>query len=92
VREIQRVCRPGARIVIANHFRSRSLLMRACERLIAPIYRLLKYRADLDLDELVATTPLEVVSQRRANFLGYSTILACRNRASPKADLPPRLA
>lgn len=80
VREIQRVCRPGATIVIANHFRSHRPLMRACEQSLAPIYRLLRYRSDLDLDEFVAAAQLDVVSQRPANFLGYSTILACRNQ------------
>jgi len=79
-REIRRVCRPGATIVIAGHFRSRRALMRACESSLAPIYRLLQYRADLELDEFVAAAQLEVISRRPANFLGYSTILACRDR------------
>ena len=81
VKEIQRVCRPGATIVIANHFRSRRPLVRACEQALAPIYKLLQYRSDLELEEFVAAAQLDVVSQRPANFLGYSTILACRNRA-----------
>jgi phosphatidylethanolamine/phosphatidyl-N-methylethanolamine N-methyltransferase len=85
VREIERVCRPGATIVIAGHFGSRGLLLRACERLLAPIYRLLHYRPHLDLESLLAATGLEVVGRRGANLFGYSTILVCRQRAAQLA-------
>lgn len=81
MREIQRVCRPGATIVIANHFRSRRALHRLGERLMAPIYELVQYRADLDLEEFIAEARLDVVRTLRANLFGYATVLVCRNRA-----------
>jgi phosphatidylethanolamine/phosphatidyl-N-methylethanolamine N-methyltransferase len=80
IQEIKRVCRPGATIVIANHFRSHRPLVCACEQALAPIYRLLQYRSDIELNEFVAAAQLDIINQRPSNFLGYSTILACRNR------------
>jgi phosphatidylethanolamine/phosphatidyl-N-methylethanolamine N-methyltransferase len=82
MQEIERVCRPGATIVIANHFLSRRPLQRFFDRLLSPIYRLLRYRADLDLDAFVAAAGLDVVATQPANLFGYSTVLVCRGRVA----------
>jgi phosphatidylethanolamine/phosphatidyl-N-methylethanolamine N-methyltransferase len=82
VREIRRVCRPGGTIVIAQHFRTRSALLRLCEGLLSPIYRLLRYRGDMDLERFLAAAKLEVLERRRVNLFGYATLLVCRNRAA----------
>src|SRR5262245_57994469 len=42
MKEIERVCVPGATIVIANHFLSQRPLLRLCDQLLAPIYRVLR--------------------------------------------------
>src|SRR3954469_24235051 len=42
-REMVRVCRPGGRIVILNHFRSKSRLGSWLERLIAPLTRFTRF-------------------------------------------------
>ena len=78
MKEIERVCRPGATIVIANHFRSVRPLQRVCDALLSPIYRLLRYRADLDLHSFVDAARLDVLEMRPANLFGYSTVLVCR--------------
>jgi phosphatidylethanolamine/phosphatidyl-N-methylethanolamine N-methyltransferase len=80
MREILRVCRPGGMIVIAEHFRARGILLRVGEWLLAPIYRLLQYRPDLDLECFLATTRLEVLERRGVNLFGYATLLVCHNR------------
>ena len=54
VREMQRVCRPGGTLVIVQHFRTASALMRACEILLAPTYRVMRYRADMNLERFLA--------------------------------------
>jgi phosphatidylethanolamine/phosphatidyl-N-methylethanolamine N-methyltransferase len=79
LREVRRVCRPGATIVIASHFLSRRPLLRLFDGLLAPIYRVLRYRSDLDRDEFVAACGLEVIEARPVNLFGYSTVLVCRS-------------
>jgi phosphatidylethanolamine/phosphatidyl-N-methylethanolamine N-methyltransferase len=79
VQEMRRVCRPGGTIVIANHFRTDDALLRACEKALSPVYRLLQYRADLDLDSLVDATRLDVRDVRRTNWFNYATVVVCTN-------------
>jgi phosphatidylethanolamine/phosphatidyl-N-methylethanolamine N-methyltransferase len=89
MKEITRVCRPGAKIVIANHFLSRRPLLRLCDALLTPLYRLLRYRADLDMEAFVAATELNVIDVRPANLFGYSTVLVCSNRRRTRRDANP---
>ena len=80
LREIQRVCRPGGLIVIAEHFRARDALLRACEWLLAPLYRWLNYRIDIEMEHFLEATQLEVLERRGVNLFGYATLLVCGNR------------
>lgn len=86
VHEMRRVCRPGGTIVIANHFRTDDPLLRACEQVLSPVYRLLQYRADLDLDSLLEATRLEVRALRRTNWFNYATVLVCSNTDAVAGD------
>jgi phosphatidylethanolamine/phosphatidyl-N-methylethanolamine N-methyltransferase len=84
MKEIGRVCRRGATIVIANRFRSERRLERACDALLSPIHRLLRYRTDVDMNRFLAVSGLELIEARPANLWGYSTVLVCRNRAGTR--------
>jgi len=77
VGEMLRVCRPGGQLVIVNHFRTESSLVRGVERLLRPLHRLVNFRADLDRDQFVQRTGLNVQRSALVNVLGYSTILYC---------------
>lgn len=79
VDEMRRVCKPGGDIFIVNHFRSRNPLLRAVETLLAPFSKLAGFRPDMDLDEFVARTGLEVVDIRSTNAFGYWKLIRCRN-------------
>jgi phosphatidylethanolamine/phosphatidyl-N-methylethanolamine N-methyltransferase len=61
VREILRVAKPGAKIVIVNHFRAGGGFMRSFEGAMTPVTQRLGWRSDLSLDELVQATGLELL-------------------------------
>jgi phosphatidylethanolamine/phosphatidyl-N-methylethanolamine N-methyltransferase len=61
-REMCRVCRPGGRIVILNHFRSRNALMAWIERMISPFTVHIGFKSDLDLPAFLAQAELKPVS------------------------------
>src|SRR5207253_7367615 len=61
-REMRRVCRPGGRIIILNHFRSNNPLGAALERLISPLTVHIGFTADLDLPAFLAQAELKPLS------------------------------
>ncbi|MEO8678505.1 MAG: methyltransferase domain-containing protein [Vicinamibacterales bacterium] len=67
-REMYRVCRPGGRVVILNHFRSSNLLGSAIERAISPMTVHLGFKADLDLPGFLAQANLHPVSIEKVNL------------------------
>lgn len=79
VAEMRRVCKPGGDIFIVNHFRSRNLLLGTSERLLAPLSKLAGFRPDMDLDQFVAATGLNVRDVYNANLFGYWKVLRCTN-------------
>lgn len=85
VEEMRRVCRPTGEIVIVNHFRSRNPVVATFEETLAPLSKLLGFHPDLELDEFLDTTDLEVVKTTRANMFGYWKILTCRNGPRDRA-------
>ena len=66
--------------MIANRFHRGATKLRVLDVLLSPLYRLLRYRADLDLDAFLAQAGLELLKARPVNLLGYSTVLVCRSR------------
>jgi phosphatidylethanolamine/phosphatidyl-N-methylethanolamine N-methyltransferase len=63
-----RVCRPGGRIVILNHFRSNSRLGAWLERIIAPFTLYLGFKSDLDLPAFIVQADLKPVSIEKVNI------------------------
>jgi phosphatidylethanolamine/phosphatidyl-N-methylethanolamine N-methyltransferase len=58
-REMHRVCRPGGRIIILNHFRSKSRVGAWLERMIAPFTLYLGFKSDLDLPAFLVQAGLK---------------------------------
>lgn len=78
LREIARVCRPGAPVVLLNHVVSDSPPVAALERLVAPVTRkLLGFHADFRMEPVLVGTPLRVVEGERVPPLGYWKALRC---------------
>src|SRR3954468_20585988 len=60
VREAQRVCKPGARIVIVNHFQSTNRFIGMVEKWLCPLCTKLGWRSDLALQDLIRRTGVEI--------------------------------
>jgi phosphatidylethanolamine/phosphatidyl-N-methylethanolamine N-methyltransferase len=67
-REMRRVCRPGGRIIILNHFLSPNPIMSRVERWISPATIHIGFKSDLDLPAFLAQAELEPVSIEKVNI------------------------
>jgi phosphatidylethanolamine/phosphatidyl-N-methylethanolamine N-methyltransferase len=77
-REMRRVCRPGGRIMILNHFRSANRLLSAIERAISPFTVHIGFKSDLDLPGFVAQAELKPESIEKVNFPKIWSLVTCR--------------
>jgi phosphatidylethanolamine/phosphatidyl-N-methylethanolamine N-methyltransferase len=76
-REMYRVCRPGGRIVILNHFRSKSRVGAWLERMIAPFTLDLGFKSDLDLPAFLVQAGLKPVSIQKVNIPRIWSLVTC---------------
>ncbi|MFQ5666280.1 MAG: class I SAM-dependent methyltransferase [Candidatus Binatia bacterium] len=81
MREMLRVSKPGATVVIINHFRSPNRLLAGLDRFIEPITRRLGWHT-LALDEVVGGVPLEVTRTYKTARRSLFTIVVGRSRKS----------
>jgi phosphatidylethanolamine/phosphatidyl-N-methylethanolamine N-methyltransferase len=79
-REMHRVCRPGGRIVILNHFRSKSRVGAWLERAIAPFTLYLGFKSDLDLPAFLVQADLQPVSIEKVNIPRIWSLVTCVKR------------
>lgn len=80
-REMCRVCRPGGRIIFLNHFRSSNPFVSRVERLISPLTVHVGFKADLDLETLLAQAHLTPVSIAKVNFPRIWSLVTCVKRS-----------
>lgn len=76
--EVVRVCRPGGRILIVNHFRSENPLIAGVVDRASDFTKRLGWRTDLDSKRIFASLPLRLESRYKPNPLSLFTILHCR--------------
>src|SRR5437764_6447403 len=81
-REMRRVCRPGGRIIVLNHFRSRNPLMASIERAISPFTVNIGFKSDLDMHALHSQAELEPVSIDRVNFPRIWSLVTCAKHSA----------
>lgn len=77
MQEMVRVCRPGGRIVLLNHFTNGNRLLAACEKVISPLCTHLGFRTDLSVEQVLEGAPLNV--QRHSRIKGIWYLVECRN-------------
>src|SRR5690349_23753357 len=74
-REMYRVCRPGGRVVILNHFKSSNPLMSKIETAISPMTVHIGFTADLDLPKFLEQADLTPVSIEKVNVPKIWTLI-----------------
>ena len=78
VREMSRVCRPGGKIIILNHFRSTNPLVATMERMISPLTVHIGFTADLDLHGVLAQAQLKPLSIEKVSFPPIWSLVTCQ--------------
>lgn len=83
LREMQRVCRPGGRLLVLNHFRSTHPVLSRLEQWISPFTVRVGFKADVDMATLFARVGMEPDWVERVNRPRIWTLAHCTR--------PPRL-
>lgn len=78
--EIARVCKPGGRVVIANHFARDRGLLATLERLTAPLENVLGWHSDFEIGRILGEPSLEVVERGSLPPFGMMTFLVLEKR------------
>src|SRR5262245_34709838 len=84
VSEMVRVCRPGGRIIILNHFSNGNKVIAAVEKVISPLTKHLGWRTDLSLNTVLEGTSLQVFRNQKVNPLRLWALVECVNRKNEK--------
>jgi len=77
VNEMRRVCRPGGKIIILNHFKSRTPVVARVEQAISPFTVHIGFKADLDLPGFLAQSELEPISIEKVSFPPIWSLVTC---------------
>ena len=77
VREMRRVCRPGGRMVILNHFRGTNRLGAWLDRVISPLTVHIGFKSDLDLPAFLAQAELTPISIEKVNVPRIWSLITC---------------
>ncbi len=79
VSEMIRVCRPGGRIIMLNHFSNGNKVIAAVEKVISPLTKHLGWRTDLSLNTVLEGTSLQIARKQRVNPLRFWALVECVN-------------
>jgi phosphatidylethanolamine/phosphatidyl-N-methylethanolamine N-methyltransferase len=88
IREAQRVCKPGARIVIVNHFQSTNRFIGMLEKWLCPLCTKLGWRSDLALQDLIRRTGVEIDYRYKLESIDlWETVVITNNKSAlPSLD------
>jgi len=78
VSEMQRVCRPGGRMVFLNHFRSPNPVLSRLDRALSPLTVHIGFKSDLDLPGFLAQTNLQPVSIEKVSVPRLWSLVICK--------------
>jgi phosphatidylethanolamine/phosphatidyl-N-methylethanolamine N-methyltransferase len=80
ISEVKRVCKPGGKIVIVNHFQSPNKLLATMEDFITPICKRIGWRTDLSLAELLNGSGLIVEKIYKLKKIDFWSIVFAYNQ------------
>ena len=81
--EAQRVAKPGARIVLLNHFQSTNRFIALVEQWLCPLCTKLGWRSDLPLQELIRETGLEIDYRFKLESIDlWETVVVTNNKSA----------
>jgi len=78
LREMYRVCRPGGRLLILNHFRSEGAVLSRVERWLSPRTVHIGFKADLDREALLAKAGITPDSIEAVNVPRMWSLISAR--------------
>ncbi|MCC9656424.1 class I SAM-dependent methyltransferase [Rhodopirellula halodulae] len=81
MRELVRVCRPGGKILVINHFRSPNPLIARVVDSAGSLTRHLGWRTDLNMDDLLNELPIQVTRCHKSNPLSLFRVLLAERKA-----------
>ncbi len=87
MREIVRVCKPGGRIMMINHFRSDNPLIARVVDSAGNITKRLGWRTDVELQELLAELPIRLDHCYKQNPLSLFTVMTATCLKTAEAEL-----
>jgi phosphatidylethanolamine/phosphatidyl-N-methylethanolamine N-methyltransferase len=88
IQECQRVLKPGARIVMLNHFQSTNRLIAMVEKWLCPLCTKLGWRSDLQLNDLVTRTGVQVDYRYKLESIDLWETVVITNTKSALRLLP----
>ena len=78
--EIRRVCRPGGKVLVVNHFLAENPLLAWVEKVLTPVSRWVGFRMDLPMDSVTGAPGFDVVKVERVNLFGLWRLIEMRRR------------
>lgn len=88
IQECQRVLKPGARIVMLNHFQSTNRAIAMVEKWLCPLCTKLGWRSDLPLNDLVTRTGVQVDYRFKLDSIDLWETVVITNTKSALRLLP----
>lgn len=80
MRELVRVCKPGGRILVINHFRSENPLIARVVDSAGGLTRRLGWRTDVQMNNLLEELPIDIESCRKDNPWSLFRVLVAHRR------------
>lgn len=88
IRECQRVLKPGARIIMVNHFQSTNRFIALVEKWLCPLCTKLGWRSDLRLNDLISRTGVQVDYRYKLESIDLWETVVITNTKSALRLLP----